>query len=689
MTAARPRPRSPRVRRLLAAAVAPLCAVVVAAPSPARAQDEPVVFQDRQRATDRVSFYNWHTALELEYFGQRSEIDPVGGPREKSSEDRFRQTIDVENQGHIIHPNLVDLDLYGRFGLEQDTIDRTGTGSETQHGTVYEWDARATILRKEDTPLLLYSRRNEQIINREFGPSLTDTITTTGAALDILNRPVVSRFEVFHQEREQSGLGGGDDVTGFGSGEFSMTQDSFLWHSEWRPDDRQLLTWDYGLSLVNEQTEGFDENEFTTHDAGLSHAISFGDRRQHDLLSSLSYFDQSGDFPAERFRFNELLRLQHTRNFQTRHQYTFDRNSFGDNDQTQHRARTGFIHRLYQSLTTAGNVGVQKLESSDDADSDSLFGDLNFDYRKRVPLGSFNGFLGGYFDLTDNDARGEPTQVVDEPRVFNDPQPIVIVTNGVNPDTIVITDPSGLLLYQEGLDYLLTVRDNRVEIDRVVGGRIGAGQAVLIDYVLNPQAANEVDTTGFYVGGRYNFERGALRGLSLYTRYGHQDQSIESDVPTEFEENSFDDLIYGAEYFIRGWTFGAEHQDHDSTIQPFDADRLFARYRRRVARETTLTLNSAYTTIDYPEDDNQVDFWTTSAVVRHQFTRQFYGVLTLLYRDEQDRFRGDTTGFEQQLELEWRHRQTTIYATLRNATLESETTDSNFQLFQVGVRREF
>jgi hypothetical protein len=112
------------------------------------------------------------------------------------------------------------------------------------------------------------------------------------------------------------------DLT-FNNTEFDLSQNSFIWHSEYRPSQRQIWSWDYTLNQIHETTTGLPSNDFVTNDAALSHSIDFGYKDRSHLSSLLSYFNQSGDFPYDQLRWDERLLLAHNDNFETNYHYTF------------------------------------------------------------------------------------------------------------------------------------------------------------------------------------------------------------------------------------------------------------------------------------------------------------------------------------------------------------------------------
>lgn len=656
---------------------------------PAGAQEGPIVVGKREKPP-LVSLYDWRGELET-LWRYRSESRKIDGDEDKLTENHFEETVTVEAKGHIYHPNLVELNLSGTLGLTQTWLDANGESS-FDPGFINEYDLSALILRKEVAPLTLYTRRTQDLINREFGPTLDNVYSRTGAIWDIRSKTVPTRLEVYHANQTQSGIA---DTDG-GEGEFELSQNVFTWHSEYRPRENHQLTWDYTLSQVSEQTSGFPDNDYWLNDALLSYSIDFGFENRSNFLSSLSVYDQTGDFPIFRARWLEQLRLYHSEALETRYQFSYDRQSFSTFDENEDtldqdrlRGVVGFTHQLYESLTTTGNVGTEWIDRSDDSGSSEYFADLNFDYNKQVPFGKLNLFLTLAYDWQNNDQQSSPIPVIDVPRQFSDPTPIILVGNNIDPSSVRITDPSGIVLYRPGEDYTVTPFADRVEIDRVIGGRISNGQTVLIDYLTNPQAENTSTTTYYAFGGRYDIDVGEEGIFSLFARYGRQEQTIDSDDPFAFTPNSFTDIIYGAEYRWRGLTAGVERQNRDATISPFDATRYYVLYNHRFSRDLLANLNTTFTQIDYPDADNHVDLLSVSGSVQYRISRELYVTASVVWRDEHDDERGPTRGLEEQVEFNWRRRQTTVYGLLRNSNLETDFQDNNFLLAELGIRREF
>lgn len=687
MTPRRPVSSPARARRARASIARAVTAALSLAPAlcltqSTSAQEGPITFGEK-RQHDWFSLYNTRAFAELQYEFNRSSFSPSDGPSVTTTEHRFEETFTLESGGAIYHPNLVELDLSGTFGLYQEFID-SGSFSDNRNGTILEYDLNATFLRKENTPLTVYARRSQETISRQFGPTLESDFSTYGAALDYRNPVTPMRLEVFHSEQTQSGF---DEL----GGEFSLVQDAIVYHGEYRPSQEQVWTLDYSLSQVDQSGTGIEPDSYMISDLAVTHSLNFGERHQHNLSSAFSHLSQGGDLATDRLRWSERLLLRHTPDFETNYLYEYNQLGFRDTEQTSHRGQAGFTHRLYKSLVTSGTGGVEWIDRGDGSSTFEQYANLRFDYTKQVPLGTLLAFVGLGWSRSDNTAQDETIVVVDELRTFNNGQPIVLAQQNLLPETVRITDASGTILYAPGIDYDVTDRGTGFEIDRTLGSsRIAPGQTVLIDYELAPLGANVTTTNTFSIGGRYNIERGPLRGLSPYARYTQQEQSIDGEGLTLIP-NSYTDVLVGAEY--KFWddrmTIGAEQQWHDSDVYPYNATRFFARYAERVRNDTTVAAGLNYSIIQYPEIDNTVRLLSATASATHQVSRDLFVVGSVTFRDQQDEQNGPSRGLEEQIELQWRKRQTTISIMARNANLTSDEQDSDFQYLRIGIRRDF
>ena len=648
----------------------------------------PVVIGE-QRSTQFFHLDPIGTTLELRYRMENDKIDQNNGTSSRFTENRLEEDLTLKTNAYIVHPNLVDMKLSGTIGPRQDWFDSNGQSGYGRE-MVYDYDVSATMLRKEDAPVTLYSRSSTGVVNRQFAPSFDNTVTTSGGIVDWNSKTLPTRVEVYHTDQSQNAIDG--------TQAFSLSQNSANLHSEARPTSDQRLVLDYTFSDIQQTNKfsgtGAQTSNFDIDTALLSHTADFGANKQNNLSSSVSFFDQSGDFPLEHLRWDERLLLRHSPSFETRYQYALDYQSsqltgFGTVDQLQQVGLAGFTHRLYRSLVTSGTLGVREFKQSGESAGNGYFANVNTDYHKEVPLGRLNVTAGYAFDRQENPASGSITPVANQARTFVDPVPIIITGNNIIVSSIVVRDATGLILYTAGADYTVQVFTDNVQITRVIGGRIANGQTVLISYNLSPQPANTVTNNTIAGSIRYDFERGPLHGLGVYARYTNLDQSIESARPAAFVPNSLKDTTVGAEYRVWEIVTGAEEEWHHSDINPYDATRLFARFQHRLPQNTTMQLAANYSMFHYTQEHNEINMLTVTGTAGHSFTNTLYGSVSATYLNQDDQNFGVTQGIEGTAEVRWTYRQTTVYAQVRQSFLNTEVQKSSFQSAYVGIRREF
>jgi hypothetical protein len=659
---------------------------------PALADEGPIVIGARPK-TEFLHFDKITCWLDLDYRREDDTQEPKGAPKSTFTENRFQQTLTLQDTGYIVHPNLVQLNLSGTFGLEEDFFNQDG---KTDHSTgpLYDYDLSALILRKEEAPVTVYARRSFETIGRQFGPSLDSTLMTNGILLEWRNKKIPTRIEFYRLDQEQKALDGSEH--------FTENQNTATWHSEYRPSDHNLWTWDYSFNTGDSTSDiptisggGETRNDFTTHDATLANQYDFGHQGRNRLNSTLSFFDQTGTFDLRRLHYSEILRLHHSDTFETNYRYTLDDQNIGGSqfggsstDQLLQRGEAQFVHHLYKSLTTAGTVGFQTIDESIGG-STEYFGRIAFDYVKQVPLGKLSAGAGFGYDHTENDARSQVTQVVNQPETFVDPLPAIIPGRNIVPGSIVVTDTSDITVYRQNFDYTVHTFSDHVALDRILGGRIASGQTVFVDYRLAPQAANTVDTTTIFLSARYDFQRGPLKGLGVYARYLDNDQQISSDVPDQFVPNSLRDYIVGADYRFWELTLVAENEWHHSSISPYDQFRTSGQWVHPFTRDLNATLNATYSHTHYLDDGDELDALVVSGSGQLRLTRDLFATASVTWQQQNDQLFGNTRGLEEQLEVRWTHRQTSLFVRARNASLNTRATDSQYQTIEVGLRRNF
>ncbi len=664
----------PTGSRLLVAA-----ACVLLASRLAMAQsDETPVYGARQRPPV-VDFERITGDFSLTVRASKEEQTPKTGDKTKTNELIFEEALTLRTNGYVVTPRFAVINLSGRFGLNQDYLDQTDR-TESTNSTIYEWDTSATFLQDSSKPLTLYSSQSRSLVDRSFGSTLEDTTTTYGALWQLRSPTLPTELRVYRETQTQSALNSSEP-------DFNIERNAFDWHTEYKISERQHADWNYHLESTDQNSSSGVSETSTSQSASLTHSYVFADKLGSSLDSGVSWSHVTGLFPIETERWSERLRLRHTRKFETNYEYSIDRQDYNTNSQIRQRGVVGFRHQLYESLTTIGRTGWQQIDLSDDSQTTNWFDTLDFNYNKKIPYGLMLDTLSLSYDRQNNTARQATTQVQNQPLIFTSYAPVIIQQRNIVPSSVVIRDATGQL-YLPGDGYTVIAVPNGVQIQPEPGGPLPLNEPLFLFYDIGPAPANIITSRGLSISIRYEIQRGWLKGVSPYARYGMIDQDVEGGMD-QVKPNSSRSYIYGVDYRVRDFRFKAEREIVESDLFPYDTTRYEARYDHRATVSTTISLSAIYSDTHYTEQNTEIQTLLVNGGLAHQISRNLTFNASAAWVNIDDNTSGMTNGWEEELRITWQHRQTEIYGRVRNATLDTDNDTRSFQFLEVGIRREF
>jgi hypothetical protein len=668
--------------RAVARRCAAVAALAVVCCGAAGQDDGPFVVGEQEKL-------QWFGLLDLrlafEAFA-RYQIDKVEtGPNTVSENEWLsRQTLLFDIDAFAGHPNLLDLDLNFRLRFDQNQIDSDVAGASVRSfDTTIDYDVAGTFVRRGKAPVTLYSLRNQTLVDRQFGSTLDSVLFEYGGRVAYQSEVVPTRLHIFHRDQDQTGRGT--------VGDFSVDQNTLAGNGQFRPSPDHVFTWNYTFDNVEQSGTAFVPNDFNRHLGFATYDFSFGPQRRNHWRASLELDDVSGRFGFTRFRADSTLRLQHTRDLDSRFDYRFDRRDSDGTVQSLHTGTALVRHRLFDSLITTAEAGINHLDITDvdDFNSNQVFGSLGLNYTNRVPLGRFDARLNVRLSHEEASDRGAPIQITDEPHTFGTDGIIVLNRRNIVASSIVVTDETGFIIYVEGFHYTVQTFPDRTELRLLINPDIDGDTRLLIDYQIGPEPGGTTDTTGFGTTLRYSINQGPLRGVSFYANYFDQNEDRRNDSGFVLPENDIQDLRYGVEYNIWHLSLTAERRERRSSLSPFEANRFEGRWLQRFGPGSSLLISALYQDIDRTAEFTTSKLLTFTGRWNQQLTNELQFGLALIYRDERDTAGINTRGFDQVLDLTWRYRQTEIWATLRNAFVDGTVDNTSSQSFLVGFRREF
>jgi len=632
------------------------------------------------RVTD-VGGYVEFVAREREY----EQENKVAGGRTSSKESIFEENLKLEVEGYSYHPNFVEFAAGGLFGLVQrgfEDVFGNEVRTSRDDGSVVEFDVQGSFFKKKDYPGMVYARRYRALEPRPFRSSLEVTTSNYGVTWRYINEKTPVSLQFTHSDVE---LDPGNDFEA--KGQRRTTRLRF--DTAYKFNDHNVLSFLYDRESLDEQPF---ELSYDTDELTLSHMWGFGDRYRYQLESEVNHYNQQGSFSIERTRWREHLRIDHSETL--RSLYLFElldrrQGNLAGVPSIDERSYTGTAmieHQLYLSLLSRLAVFGQLQEFNSGLDIERYGIEGTFDYRKKNRWGLLMANCRTRYRTEDHRGGEFQVEILDERQTFQDPEPAVLNSSRVSTGTIFITAEDRTTVYRISDDYTVHLVGDLTEIRRVPTGRILDGETVLIDYLSTIGGSFDLDTFQNELALRQKFDF----GLTPYYRFTRQDQRLTPSDATGVTPDDITAHIIGVEYERGSLNLKAEYEDHDSTITPFKATRLSARYSRRFESGAAGMMRARLTAIDRgAPNDRKTTFFTLEGEYRHPITRTLSVEGIVAYRNEDDSITGDDEGIEVDLALDWDIRQTDVKITYEFAKYRDDFADNESSNLFVRIRRKF
>ncbi len=597
----------------------------------------------------------------------------------------FEETLGLTLDGYVYHPNLMEYTLAGVFGLLQFDFERTANNQQfasSDNGNVNEFDLSASFFKKKKYPGSVYARRYESLEARAFQSSLRTATNNYGLLWRYVSEKTPTSIQFDHTDVRIDPL---SDLEQDGR----QQNTSFRFETGYNFSDYNSLSLIYDRKSVEEEPFAFN---YDSDEVRLSHQYDFGTRKRHSLESTLNYFDQRGTLNLERLRWREILRLRHTEQLTTIYHFEYLDRTQGVlagvapiTEESYYLSAT-LEHELYDSLVSQFFAWIQTQEFDTGSKIDRYGGQANFDYRKKNKLGKLLASYRARIQSEERTGGARDVQVVEERRTFTDPNPVILQTQNIRLSSLRITDVARLTMYQNGVDYRTLVFGDRIEIERVPTGRIADGDTVLVSYTFTLGSNFVLDTISQQFHIRQNFDM----GLSPYYRLRWQDQTLSPASATGSVADDITAYILGVEYRWKGLRLGAEYEDHESTINPFDALSLTGSYRHRFKTGATGSGRARWKDVSRRAPQNRdTEFLTLEGRYRHPILTGLIVEGAVLYRHEEDSLSGPDEGIDLDLSLEWLVRQTEFRITFEYGQFEDDFATSDHTALYVQLRRNF
>lgn len=341
--------------------------------------------------------------------------------------------------------------------------------------------------------------------------------------------------------------------------------------------------------------------------------VFFDPNKKFGLSSNIYYLDQEGTYTFSRFDLNERFILNFLTNLKLGVSYNYYDMKDPEYSIRTNKVRSQLTHRLFESLNSQVYLNYSGTSHSLFNES-SLISGARINYTKNLKFGIFN--LGYHFFNHKNTLDGDngTIEIQREEHTLIDAEITTLDKPYVNETSVLVTDLSSTIIYQEGLDYLLNSINDFTEIIRIPGGQINNNQAVLISYnAIQPGSYEYFSTNNSLTSGLMLFSR----HLEIYYRGIAQNYpAVTSDAYLTL--NTYYQNITGIRLYIKYATAGIEYDYYNSSIIPYRKYSYYVNLNFKIRKRMLLALNSSLR--DYKLLDSNVNHLYSNISARVSFS---------------------------------------------------------------------
>ncbi len=545
---------------------------------------------------------NWGGNLFLESHYQQDN-ETRSGSKVKTTDMYFREGMDLNLNGYLYHPNLIEWHSGFRLGFSQQDV-TVGTLDRGTSGTVLGYDVSALFLKDKPVGGRVWATMSQDLLDRGFARALQYNRSTQGFEVSYRGDIPASLFYEHRLSTEESDSRLDDIDTHF-----------FRLQAAYEPDQDFVTRGTYEYEDTTE-TSTFLGNTGGTifsqdlpsrrHELSITNRYIFDTDDQPDQVNGqFRLLHREGFFPEDLLQISQQLDMAHTKTLSSFYRGTLNYDQLPDQTDMFVGAEAGVRKRFYDSLEASVRaLGTGRQLSNGQETELGGFVDLN--YVKKTPIGRFSSDLSIGRQYQTEQFDGDVRMVRDEAIFLSGISPVTLSQPNVVPGTVLVTDINNAVLYIEGFDYSLRTFGAFTEIVRIPTGGIVDGQTVLVDYSADSSRDAQYTTDTLVWRVRLALD---VVPLGIYGEYRLRDEALISGIdPGSLERDQT--MLGGLDYTIGPAILAAELESRELRLSPgYVAYRFRASASHRI---NDLTLFNASGSYEHRQYNDQQRFGFTS-----------------------------------------------------------------------------
>lgn len=468
----------------------------------------------------------------------------------------------LNTNSYILHPNflLMDLNLEYSPGAQRDNFLVIPDRSETR--AMERINYVSTFFNGKPLSLSFFTNYTHNFINREYTSNVEIFHNNIGGSLFFRNQVVPISFNINKDKWEQNEIQSGR--------KFSTKKNLLSLNLQKSITKYDRHRFKYSFEDNSRDYNKAAKTKTKISSFNLKNDLYFNTDHSSSFRSNILLDNREGNFNSDRLQFNENLIIGLPSDFGFVSNYRHVNYKQTRLDYKQNNINAKLNHKLYSSIQTSLNFEYNDLDHSSYHEFYSNKG-FSINYRKKIPTGTLS--LSYDYNLREETRNSDPEilSVVDEQIKLDDSPPILLGNPYVLINTIVVTNLSKTIIYEENIDYIIIQQGIFSEIQRLTGGQIQNGEEVLVNYTTEKPISYDFNTVNTSYGTYITLFNNLVE---LYARAYSQDFNDIGINETKIFKN-INRQTYGTKLIYRFATAGYEYNDYKSNIIPYRSEKFF------------------------------------------------------------------------------------------------------------------
>jgi hypothetical protein len=511
-----------------------------------------------------LNYMNGFIGLESNYYYQNILLKTGFDEEQKSSQ--FNGSFSLDTKSSILHPNFLEIELNALFrpGTRNDNF--IVAPDQAAVTTAERIALRTNFFNQRPLNGSFYYNFDHSFVRRDFATNIENYRKNLGAVLNFRSYFANFNFNYNYDDWLQNEL----DLNRFYASKIHDFETNISQSFSKSYNNRLTINYsDY--SRLYSDKELFIANK--TFDVNLNTKFFFDFITPTRYFSLISYNKQLGHDNRNKMDFRQSLNTELPYNLSLNAGFNYNYLKVNIYSSNISNANIRLNHQLFNSLTSFVNYEFSNFKQNVFSESTSHF-QIGFNYSKKIPFGdlilsydygryakstsslsSVNSIFAEGHKLTDGNI-----ELLDNPHVFE--------------NTIVVTDLQNVVVYQEGIDYEIIIRDEFLEIRRILGGEISNNSLVLVnyDYSINNSFEYTSPNHHYFIG---------LNLFDNFIQFTYSQNEVTFDNLRNVEYlvlKLISQRILSLKFNYSGFSTGIELNSFKSNVVPYESINYFGQY---------------------------------------------------------------------------------------------------------------